>query len=169
MANSLDDWQQAVHGLAREKGWWGAKSGLEIEAARKLAVIALLHCNLSYELENIRKGSSVKPNRITRKEAEEIVQFMHGDRVLILSNLALIHSEVTEAVESILPDSEWCADFEQQSGKGGKPEGLVSEMADIVIRCLDLAGGFSLRLGAAIRDKHKFNKSRSHKHGGKLA
>jgi hypothetical protein len=151
VASSLNDWQDA-----------------KLEAERKLAVIALMHCNLSYELEEIRKGSTAKPKRFSQEEAEDVVERLHKDRVRVLSLLALIHSEVSEAVESILPSSEWCADFEVQSGKGGKPEGLVSELADIVIRCMDLAGGFRLRLGAAIRNKHAFNKGRAYKHGGKL-
>ena len=50
-----------------------------------------------------------------------------------------------------------------------KPEGLGSELADIVIRCFDMAGGHNFDLGAAILAKLRYNATRAHRHGGKLA
>ena len=43
------------------------------------------------------------------------------------------------------------------------------ELADIVIRALDTAAAMGLRIGDAIKAKHEFNRTRPHKHGGKLA
>lgn len=50
-----------------------------------------------------------------------------------------------------------------------KPEGLGSELADVVIRAFDTAGGLGLDLGACILAKMRYNETRSHRHGGKLA
>jgi len=54
----------------------------------------------------------------------------------------------------------------------GGPRSLVcveEELADIIIRALDTSAALGLRIGDAIKAKHEYNLTRSHKHGGKLA
>lgn len=46
-----------------------------------------------------------------------------------------------------------------------KPEGVPSELADIVIRVLDLAGALQIDLASAIKEKAAYNATRGHKHG----
>lgn len=84
-----------------------------------------------------------------------------------LESLALIHSEVSEAVEA-------CRDphhplTEIWLGYGGKPEGLGAELADVVIRIGDLCGEMGIDLEAAVAQKMAFNATRPKRHGGKLA
>ena len=43
------------------------------------------------------------------------------------------------------------------------------ELADIVIRACDTAATLGIDIGAAVKAKHEYNKTRAHKHGGKLA
>ena len=76
--------------------------------------------------------------------------------------LCLIHSEVSEGLESCRRDEAhmWFRD-------DGKPEGLASELADVVVRCMDLCGALGIDLESAILTKMSFNDLRSHKHGGK--
>ena len=52
--------------------------------------------------------------------------------------------------------------------EGGKPEGVPSELADVVIRIMDMCEHYEIDLGAVIMEKHDFNKKRPYKHGKKF-
>lgn len=66
--------------------------------------------------------------------------------------LALIHSEVSEALEA---------------DRKGDNENFAEELADIVIRVFDLCGSRNIDLGTEIEKKMKKNEQREYKHGGK--
>lgn len=66
--------------------------------------------------------------------------------------LALIHSEVSEALEADRKDDE---------------ENFAEELADTCIRIFDLCGSKGIDLEAAITAKMEKNKGRSYKHGNK--
>ena len=75
--------------------------------------------------------------------------------------IALIHSELSEALEAArlgvdIPDDQLImfTNFEV-------------ELADAMIRIMDLATAMQLDLGAAIVEKTKFNRKRPFMHGGK--
>ncbi len=82
----------------------------------------------------------------------------------ILVKIALCHAELSEAVEEVRKGDS----FYDMYFKGSKPEGLVVELADAVIRIIDLCEGLELDLENAIRQKHEFNKTRPYKHGKKI-
>lgn len=82
----------------------------------------------------------------------------------MLSRLSLVHSEVSEAVEAIR-----VGEIATTLRADGKPEGLGSELADIVIRVFDFAESIGINMEAEIATKHSYNCGRSHRHGGKLA
>jgi len=69
---------------------------------------------------------------------------------LILSKLALVHSEVSEATEA---------------ARNKDRENFMEEIADVVIRCLDLADAMNFDLEESMRDKMEFNWTRPPKHG----
>ncbi len=84
----------------------------------------------------------------------------------IPEKLALVHSEISEALE------EYRAGIpldETRAGVGGKPEGFAVELADAVIRIADLCGYLHIDLDAAIRRKMAYNAKRPYRHGGKRA
>ncbi len=82
----------------------------------------------------------------------------------LLSKLALIHSEVSESVECVRHGQ-----LNATENEDGKPEGLPSELADVMIRCYDLAGALGFSLDDAIDVKHAYNRTRPYRHGGKKA
>lgn len=72
--------------------------------------------------------------------------------------IALCHSELSEALEAhrdgIL--------FEIK--ENGKPEGWSVELADCLIRILDICGHYGIDMESLIEEKMSFNRSRPYKH-----
>lgn len=98
--------------------------------------------------------------------------------------LALIITEASEAIEEIRggkPDlyysskvngkvEEYYADeVEAFEGLLFKPEGVRSEVADVVIRALDFADKRGFDLYSDVAEKLAFNVTRGYRHGGKKA
>jgi len=107
--------------------------------------------------------------------------------------LALIHSEVSEALEEYrnghgfteiyfsenkcaesgglcVPDAaDECPNDPTVCGayRQGKPEGIPIELADVIIRILDWFGKENIDADMMIRLKMKYNKTRPYRHGGK--
>jgi NTP pyrophosphatase (non-canonical NTP hydrolase) len=103
-----------------------------------------------------------------------------------VARLALITTEVAEAIEEVrsgrgvtetyysggtpIPHSDGTAyllpsDPRDADGNPRKPEGVPSELADIVIRTLDLADEWEIDLAAVIDEKLAFNAKRARMHG----
>lgn len=78
--------------------------------------------------------------------------------------LMLITTEVAEAFEEVRKGKEV---NETYYADNGKMEGVPSELADIVIRVMDLCEHYGIDLEKVILEKHEFNKTRPYKHGGK--
>ncbi len=81
----------------------------------------------------------------------------------IPEKLLLIIAEIAEATEEYRDGK-----MELYFGAGGKPEGFWVEIADAVIRVLDLAEAMDVDLEHVIELKHEYNKTRPYRHGGKL-
>ena len=67
--------------------------------------------------------------------------------------LALIHSEVSEVLEGVRKNS---MDDHITTRKSEEVE-----LADVLIRVFDYAGGFNLDVGAALVEKMNYNRSRA--------
>lgn len=81
----------------------------------------------------------------------------------IAARLMLIVSELAEGLEEVRDGH-----LRMYEAVDRKPEGLVVELADAVIRIADLCGLLGLDLEAAVRIKMEFNKTRPMRHGKQL-
>jgi hypothetical protein len=74
--------------------------------------------------------------------------------------IALMHSELSEALEAIRngnPPDDKIPEF----------TGVEAEPADVIIRIMDMTAAKGYRVGDAIVAKINYNKNRPYKHGGK--
>lgn len=110
-------------------------------------------------------------NVVKSKGFHDVSMWDAYDKVdLLPSYLMNIHSEISELWEAYRNNSLFnpC-----NKAKKMKKMGLMSltclaeELADIIIRCLDVAHEFEIDIGTAIIHKMKYNETRPYKHGGK--
>ena len=83
-----------------------------------------------------------------------------------------LHDEVSELHEAYRNNMlrSLCDKSEKMKELGIEPLNcLEEEMADIIIRVLDNCKKLGVDIQSAIERKHDYNKSRSHRHGGKLS
>ena len=126
-----------------------------------------------------------------RLRGEALDGIKHADsnlRNYQISKIALIGTEDTEAIEelrngrggseryysggSFVIANDGTPTFDEHEGMDHagmprKPEGVPSELADVVIRAFDFADEEGFSLGTAIEEKLAYNATRGRMHGGK--
>jgi NTP pyrophosphatase (non-canonical NTP hydrolase) len=84
--------------------------------------------------------------------------------------LALVHSEVSEALEELRKGNlEKGVYYNMADAPSAKPEGFGIELADAIIRILDIAESLRIDMEECVRIKTAYNSSREYRHGNKLA
>jgi NTP pyrophosphatase (non-canonical NTP hydrolase) len=84
---------------------------------------------------------------------------------LIPLKLALIHDEVSEALQVHRREYDDADEDPISCMTSMQEDDLVEELADVVIRVLDLSGFYDLDIGRVLVDKIEKNKGRAHRHG----
>lgn len=137
---TITDWCDTIHQYAKEKGWWHKYGTPESFRDRVKGLVSGL--------------------------------VLHNDIGVVTGKLLLIHSEVTEAAEALRDGklemyTEGGEFINAADSSLCKPEGMVIELADTIIRIMDLCEALGLDLEEAMRRKMAYNNQRSHKHGGR--
>lgn len=102
------------------------------------------------DVEN-KDGESIDVGGWEKDGEYQLLHIERGDETLAQSvALALLHSEISEALESLREDDH---------------ENFAEELADIIIRAGDLAGTSEVDLQEEVAMKMAENKGRDYKHG----
>jgi NTP pyrophosphatase (non-canonical NTP hydrolase) len=131
-----------VHQNAKDHGWW--------DKPRSMAeLLCLIHSEVSEALEE---------DRNCHKPGET---YYSGKSELYMQMGSMAYSTLLANTPRF--------DFDQTGEKISitKPEGIPSELADIVIRVMDICGHYGIDLDAAIAEKMEYNRTRPMCHGGK--
>lgn len=82
--------------------------------------------------------------------------------------IALLHSEASEALEAFRTWREKDATAAPTEEKPiPKPEGIGSELADVLVRLLDTCWRYNINLQTEFMRKMQYNATRGHRHGDK--
>lgn len=87
--------------------------------------------------------------------------FYNSGEVNVGERIALMHSELTEALEEFRMGYH----INDVRYEDGKPEGLPIELADCIIRILDFCSLTNIDIDKAIEIKMAYNTTRPYKHG----
>ena len=102
---------------------------------------------------------------------QEVMEWCHSkgwydNPVSFLEAMALLHTEVSEAVEAWRKwGTDDATDPTIEPNLIHKPEGIGSEFADVLIRRLDDCGRFGIDLEAEYHRKMAYNRTRPYRHG----
>jgi NTP pyrophosphatase (non-canonical NTP hydrolase) len=82
--------------------------------------------------------------------------------------LMLVVGELSETHNEYRNNHALTETYYSFDGQGNrKMEGIPSELADTVIRIMDICGQYGIDLEAAVAEKMAYNKTRPYRHGGK--
>ena len=152
----LEELIKDIHETAKQKGWWDVTPN---KPERTFGdVVALIHSELSEALEFERKSKNLKAVGINH-----LYHYAGGLPVTFGDSIAAQIKEL-----NIVPDNAPLMSNEKND-ICKKPDGLLPELADAVIRVFDYVGklGMEEEFVKALTEKHEFNKTRPYRHGGK--
>lgn len=96
----------------------------------------------------------------------------NAETAYVAKTVANLHGEVSELWESYRNASfrGLCDKADDMQQNGIDPLTCCEEeMADIIIRVLDSCGRLGINIGRSVKSKAAYNRTRSYRHGGKLA
>lgn len=165
---SLNRLARKAHEIAVDKGWWTpdrAKSPLEClmlvvtEVAEAAEEVRKGQMTPSYIYQTVtgRSYPETRPSELGHEHPFEVrLGYSPADRPEDGGSYDPLWRPLTHALAERL-------------GYEVEPVGLPSELADIIIRTLDLAASLDIDIDAAVIEKMEYNATRPAAQGGKLA
>lgn len=145
----IEEWQRAIGLWAYGKGWWDNFPGGDVTL------------DIAWQREAHERHAEMGLAQLHLASAQVDLDLNTAN--YIAAKLCLIHSEASEGLEA-LRDGDLVLRIDPETGK---PEGLESELADILIRTLDLANALGMDMGKTMVAKMSYNEGRPYKHGGR--
>jgi len=135
-----------IHETAKDHGWWEKEKSFG-------EVIALIHSELSEALEFERSKNNLQKDGI--------------NHLFHYTGAVDLNTEVPELDKLVFGKVPVSSNTSNDFCK--KPDGVLPELADAVIRIFDYIGflGKEEDFVNIMLEKHEFNKTRSYKHGNK--
>lgn len=147
---SIHQWQEKVHALNHEKGFYDYEKSIAVVEALCLRAQTTL-CAIEV--------TSAETDAITRVLADYKAAMRERKLLLVIGELCEAHEELRAGH---LPEEFY------RNGDNPKPEGYSIEMADAAIRLLDVMKSDNVELEPAMALKHAYNETRPYKHGKKF-
>jgi len=165
----INDIASDIHQIARDKGWWDSPIKIDgMNLKQWYQLIMEYRSRIQYCIANPQSSGDMEcshDDEYITLNVDKILKILTAFLDLIQISrqrnipevLALIHSEVSEALEA------------HRNDVHDNTNSLGAELADIIIRTLDAARGWGIDIEAEIKAKHEYNQGRSYRHGGKSA
>jgi NTP pyrophosphatase (non-canonical NTP hydrolase) len=127
-------------------------------------MVANIHGEASEALEEWRAGRGFNEHHWTVKDelTDDLIRIGTNGKVLVRDpdpelgferDMVELTPEILRRLPELIPHL--------------KPEGIPSELADILIRVLDVCGFHQIDIAGAVADKMAYNETRAYRHGGK--
>ena len=162
--------QKAVHANAVDKGWYQDRDLKHVDTFE--AMEALIHSEIAEATECIREGqltmfytATLKPCGLPSEIADIVIRILDYQEA---KNLYI--PEICHEGNDITVDEEgWTTICLLTWTNMLHKLTAIGSYGNTVMACFGLARALDFDLDAAILEKHEYNMTRSHRHGGKLA
>lgn len=152
---SLSQITQDIYDINKEKGWH--------EGGRTVSdYVALIITELAEAVEEFRTGHDFNDIHYTVKVSPD--RPMSDDPLVVQGLRKLMHYQETRGDAGPPTEAEWEALVHAGIAK---PEGVVVEFIDALIRLLDTLGAENANVQKVLDLKMAYNRTRPHRHGGK--
>lgn len=147
----LNELRDQAHATAVEKGWWEPQPHDGVYVHRTFGdLIALVHEEASEALREHRNGH--EPTHVSYSYS--VIGYSGPN---LESHDGHWHANGTR----ITPENA------AELGLRAEPHGIPIELADVIIRVLDIAGWYGIDIEKAVAEKMAHNTTRPYRHGGK--
>lgn len=164
-------YQPGLNELSKEISAWAERAGFHDEPRPFDGMLANVHSEVSEALEEWRAGRRMDENywNIKAPANDDIWRMLkvQSDGKLYVRNYDYDYKGSDTSIK------EWLeVDTERLRRMPGmvrylQPEGIPTELADIIIRVLHIAAFFGIDIAAALADKMAYNETRPRRNGGK--
>lgn len=161
---NLGDYAHVAHEVAKDKGWWDEERNFG-------EITSNIHSEVTEAWKEWVAGNDV----------DRTYYVLHYNPSMNLpEDLVLLMNRYGRWMNYVIKDGyTYPGDAPEELTKDEiqalvdvgvlEPHGVPTELADVIIRCLDLFEKWGLNPDEVVQEKMRYNMTRPHRHGGKRA